>query len=146
MSKEAGEKNRELFAGWIAEMKAKESPNWVDYFYADKLSPKKIADELGFGSDAFKAKRNPLLHEMLENLKFELAQMGVYHNRIPRLKKEEVDVTLPSENDEDIKDSAKVRDLKRANRRLQAENAKLSAEVAKLSEFKEVLEEMGLWK
>ncbi len=74
--------------------------------------------------DAFKAKRNPLLHEMLENLKFELAQMGVYHNRIPRLKKEEMDVTLPSENDEDIKDSAKVKDLKRANSRLQAGKSK----------------------
>ena len=47
---------------------------------------------------------------------------------------------------EDIKDNAKIRDLKRTNRRLQAENAKLVAEVSRLSEFKEVLIEMGLWK
>jgi len=146
MSKQAGERNRDLFLGWEAEMKATESPNWLDYFYGGKLSPKKIADELGFGSDAFKEKRNPKLHKMLEDLQYELSQSGIYHNRIKRLKIENAVENLIPENNEGIKDSAKERDLKRANRRLQAENAKLSAEVARLSEFKEVLVEMGLWK
>jgi cell division protein FtsB len=132
--------------GWVAEMKSKESPNWLDYWHGDTLSPKKIADELGFDSSAFKEKRNKKLFDLLQDLKQELATSGVYQQRKANLPldKEVIDVSKGTE--EDIKDSAKVRDLKRTNRRLQNENAKLAAEVAKLSEFKEVLIEMGLWK
>ena len=146
MSKERGQRNRDLFLGWVAEMKSKESPNWLDYWYGDTLSPKKIADELGFDSSAFKEKRNKKLFDLLQDLKQELATSGVYQQRKANLPldKEVIDVSKGTE--EDIKDSAKVRDLKRTNRRLQNENAKLAAEVAKLSEFKEVLIEMGLWK
>jgi cell division protein FtsB len=127
-------------------MKSKESPNWLDYWHGDTLSPKKIADELGFDSSAFKEKRNKKLFDLLQDLKQELATSGVYQQRKANLPldKEVIDVSKGTE--EDIKDSAKVRDLKRTNRRLQNENAKLAAEVAKLSEFKEVLIEMGLWK
>ncbi len=146
MSKERGQRNRDLFLGWVAEMKSKESPNWLDYWHGDTLSPKKIADELGFDSSAFKEKRNKKLFDLLQDLKQELAASGVYQQRKANLPldKEVIDVSKGTE--EDIKDSAKVRDLKRTNRRLQNENAKLAAEVAKLSEFKEVLIEMGLWK
>ncbi|MBL54373.1 hypothetical protein LHL20_16565 [Alteromonas sp. McT4-15] len=146
MSKERGQRNRDLFLGWVAEMKSKESPNWLDYWHGDTLSPKKIADELGFDSSAFKEKRNKKLFDLLQDLKQELATSGVYQQRKANLPldKEVIDVSKGTE--EDIKDSAKVRDLKRTNRRLQNENAKLAAEVAKLSEFKEVLIEMGLWK
>ena len=146
MSNERGQRNRDLFLGWVAEMKSKESPNWLDYWHGDTLSPKKIADELGFDSSAFKEKRNKKLFDLLQDLKKELATSGVYQKRKTNLPldKEVIDVSKGTE--EDIKDSAKVRDLKRTNRRLQNENAKLAAEVAKLSEFKEVLIEMGLWK
>ena len=146
MSNERGQRNRDLFLGWVAEMKSKESPNWLDYWHGDTLSPKKIADELGFDSSAFKEKRNKKLFDLLQDLKQELATSGVYQQRKANLPldKEVIDVSKGTE--EDIKDSAKVRDLKRTNRRLQNENAKLAAEVAKLSEFKEVLIEMGLWK
>ncbi len=146
MSKERGQRNRDLFLGWVAEMKSKETPNWLDYWHGDTLSPKKIADELGFDSSAFKEKRNKKLFDLLQDLKQELATSGVYQQRKANLPldKEVIDVSKGTE--EDIKDSAKVRDLKRTNRRLQNENAKLAAEVAKLSEFKEVLIEMGLWK
>ena len=146
MSKERGQRNRDLFLGWVAEMRSKESPNWLDYWHGDTLSPKKIADELGFDSSAFKEKRNKKLFDLLQDLKQELATSGVYQKRKANLPldKEVIDVSKGTE--EDIKDSAKVRDLKRTNRRLQNENAKLAAEVAKLSEFKEVLIEMGLWK
>jgi hypothetical protein len=147
MSKERGEKNRYLFQGWIAEMKSKDDPNWLDYWHADTLSPKKISDELGFDSSAFKKSRNLKLFEMLESLKKELATSGVYH---PRKKSLSLDSTEDSPTkkavDIDVKDSAKIRDLKLSNRRLQNENAKLLAEVAKLSEFKDVLIDMGLWK
>lgn len=146
MSKERGQRNRDLFLGWVAEMKAKESPNWLDYWHGDTLSPKKIADELGFDSSAFKEKRNEKLFKMLQTLKQELAAGGIYHKRKNALPLDSKVINVSSEDEEDIKDSAKVRDLKRINRRLQAENAKLTAEVAKLSEFKEVLIEMGLWK
>lgn len=146
MSKERGQRNRDLFLGWVAEMKSKESPNWLDYWHGDTLSPKKIADELDFDSSAFKEKRNKKLFDLLQKLKQELATSGVYQQRKKNLPldKEIIDVSKGTE--EDIKDSAKVRDLKRTNRRLQNENAKLAAEVAKLSEFKDVLIEMGLWK
>ena len=146
MSRERGQHNRDLFLGWVAEMKSKDSPNWLDYWHGDTLSPKKIADELGFDSSAFKEKRNKKLFDLLQDLKQELATSGVYQKRKTNfpLDKEVIDVS--KDNEEDIKDSAKIRDLKRANRRLQNENAKLAAEVAKLSEFKDVLIEMGLWK
>lgn len=146
MSKERGQYNRDLFQGWIAEMKVKESPNWLDYWYGDTLSPKKIASELGFDPSAFKKARNEKLFNMLQDLKQELAIAGIYHQRKANLPLEHGVIDVSKEAGEDIKDSAKVRDLKRVNRRLQNENAKLSAEVAKLSEFKEVLMEMGLWK
>lgn len=146
MSKEKGQRNRDLFLGWVAEMKTKDTPNWSDYCHGGALSPKKIADELGFDSSAFKQARNPLLHNMLQDLKAELSTNGFYHERKLNLKKDEEKAFELSEFTEDIKDSAKVRDLKRINRRLQDENAKLSAEVARLSEFKDVLVEMGLWK
>lgn len=35
MSKERGQRNRDLFIGWVAEMKSKESPNWLDYWHGD---------------------------------------------------------------------------------------------------------------
>jgi hypothetical protein len=146
MSKERGQQNRDRFQGWIAEMMTKESPNWFDYWHGDTLSPKKIADELGFNSSAFKKSRNEKLFEMLESLKQELSTEGIYHQRKSDLPLEVDVIDATTAQDEDIKDSAKVRDLKRTNRRLQAENAKLVGEVAKLSEFKEVLIEMGLWK
>jgi hypothetical protein len=146
MSKERGQRNRDLFQSWIAEMNAQESPNWLDYWHGDTLSPKKIADELGFNSSAFKKSRNGKLFEMLESLKQELSTEGIYHQRKSDLPLEADVIVTTTAQDEDIKDSAKVRDLKRTNRRLQAENAKLIGEVAKLSEFKEVLIEMGLWK
>jgi len=146
MSKERGQRNRDLFLGWVAEMKSKESPNWLDYWYGDTLSPKKIADELGFDSSAFKEKRNKKLFDLLQELKQELATSGVYQQRKKNLPLDKEIIDVSKETDEDIKDSAKVRDLKRTNRRLQNENAKLAAEVAKLSEFKDVLIEMGLWK
>ena len=149
MSKERGQRNRDLFIGWVAEMKSKESPTWLDYWYGDTLSPKKIASELGFDPSAFKKARNEKLFNMLQDLKQELATSGIYHQRKNNLPLERgvTDVSKEAkEAKEDIKDSAKVRDLKRVNHRLQNENAKLSAEVAKLSEFKEVLMEMGLWK
>jgi hypothetical protein len=81
MSKERGQRNRDLFLGWVAEMKSKESPNWLDYWHGDTLSPKKIADELGFGSEAFKEKRNKKLFDLLQDLKQELATSGVYQQR-----------------------------------------------------------------
>ena len=146
MSKERGQRNRDLFLGWVAEMKSKESPNWLDYWHGDTLSPKKIADELGFDSSAFKEKRNKKLFDMLQDLKQELATSGVYQQRKANLPLDKEVIDVSNDTEEDIKDSAKVRDLKRTNRRLQNENAKLAAEVAKLSEFKEVLIEMGLWK
>lgn len=149
MSKEKGQQNRDKFQGWIAEMKAKESPNWLDYWHGDKLSPKKIADELGFSSSAFKKSRNEKLFDLMQALQQELATEGIYHKGDSKLSLESRDDSRANDtetDDENIKDSAKVRDLKRVNRRLQAENTKLAAEVAKLSEFKEVLIEMGLWK
>ena len=146
MSKEKGQRNRDLFLGWVAEMKTKDNPNWSDYCHGGTLSPKKIADELGFDSSAFKQARNLLLHNMLQDLKAELSTNGFYHERKLNLKKDEEKAFEPSEFAEGIKDSAQVRDLKRINRRLQDENAKLTAEVARLSEFKDVLVEMGLWK
>ena len=146
MSKERGQRNRDLFLGWVAEMKSKESPNWLDYWHGDTLSPKKIADELGFDSSAFKEKRNKKLFDLLQELKQELATSGVYQQRKKNLPLDKEIIDVSKETDEDIKDSAKVRDLKRTNRRLQNENAKLAAEVTKLSEFKDVLIEMGLWK
>jgi hypothetical protein len=146
MSKERGQRNRDLFLGWVADMKGKESPNWLDYWHGDALSPKKIASELGFDSSAFKEKRNKKLFDMLQDLKQELATTGIYQQRKRKLPLDKEVVDVSKETEEDIKDSAKVRDLKRTNRRLQNENAKLAAEVAKLSEFKEVLIEMGLWK
>lgn len=146
MSKERGQRNRDLFLGWVAEMKSKESPNWLDYWHGDTLSPKKIADELGFDSSAFKEKRNKKLFDLLQDLKQELATSGVYQKRKANLPLDKEVINVSKDTEEDIKDSAKVRDLKRTNRRLQNENAKLAAEVAKLSEFKEVLIEMGLWK
>ncbi|QBG35774.1 hypothetical protein [Litorilituus sediminis] len=146
MSKERGQRNRDLFLGWVAEMKSKESPNWLDYWHGDTLSPKKIADELGFDSSAFKEKRNKKLFDLLQELKQELATSGVYQQRKKNLPLDKEIIDVSKETDEDIKDSARVRDLKRTNRRLQNENAKLAAEVAKLSEFKDVLIGMGLWK
>ncbi|MPW31635.1 hypothetical protein F9L16_21915 [Agarivorans sp. B2Z047] len=146
MSKEKGQINRDLFIAWVSEMKAKNPPNWLDYWHGSTLSPKKIADELGFNSSAFKQSRNKKLFDMLEALKQELATTGVYQERKQNLSLEGEVIEVANTSDEDIKDSAKVRDLKRVNHRLQAENAKLAAEVAKLSEFKEVLIEMGLWK
>ncbi len=146
MSKERGQRNRDLFIGWVAEMKSKESPNWLDYWHGDTLSPKKIASELGFDPSAFKKAKNEKLFNMLRDLKQELAISGIYHQRKNNLPLERGVTDVSKEAKEDIKDSAKVRDLKRVNHRLQNENAKLSAEVAKLSEFKEVLMEMGLWK
>lgn len=146
MSKERGQRNRDLFLGWVAEMKSKESPNWLDYWHGDTLSPKKIADELGFDSSAFKEKRNKKLFDLLQDLKQELATSGVYQMRKANLPLDKEIIDVSKDTEEDIKDSAKVRDLKRTNRRLQNENAKLAAEVAKLSEFKEVLIDMGLWK
>ena len=68
MSKERGQRNRDLFLGWVAEMKSKESPNWLDYWHGDTLSPKKIADELGFDSSAFKEKRNKIHDLYLKHL------------------------------------------------------------------------------
>lgn len=131
-------------------MKAKNPPNWLDYWHGDTLSPKKIADELGFDSSAFKASRNTKLFELFNELKKELATEGVHQKRKENLPLEEqsadVRVVFQDNMDESITDSIKVRDLKRFNARLQAENAKLTAEVARLSEFKEVLIEMGLWK
>ena len=141
MSKERGKRNRDLFLGWVAEMKSKESPNWLDYWHGDTLSPKKIADELGFDSSAFKEKRNKKLFDLLQELKQELATSGVYQQRKKNLPLDKEIIDVSKETDEDIKDSARVRDLKRTNRRLQNENAKLAAEVAK-----DVLIEMGLWK
>lgn len=146
VSKVKGQHNRDLFLGWVAEMKSKESPNWLDYWHGDTLSPKAIADELGFDAGSFKPKRNKKLSDMFIELKQELATSGVYKQskKNPSLDKKVIDVAQNTK--EDIKDSAEVRDLKRTNRRLQNENAKLAAEVAKLSEFKDVLIEMGLWK
>jgi hypothetical protein len=146
MSKERGQRNRDLFKGWVAEMKSNESPNWLDYWHGDTLSPKKIANELGFDPSAFKKARNEKLFNMLQDLKKELATLGVYQQRKANLPLDSEVIDVSKETEEGIKDSAKVRDLKRTNRRLQNENAKLAAEVSKLSEFKEVLIEMGLWK
>ncbi len=146
MSKERGQQNRDKFQGWVAEIKAKKSPNWLDYWHGDTLSPKKIAGELGFDPSAFKKARNEKLFNMLQDLRQELAISGVYHQRKTNLPLDNEVIDASKKTEEDIKDSAKVRDLKRTNRRLQNENAKLVAEVAKLSEFKEVLIEMGLWK
>lgn len=146
MSKERGQRNRDLFLGWVAEMKSKESPNWLDYWHGDTLSPKKIADELGFNPSAFKKARNEKLFDMFQGLKKELSTSGVYQQRKTNLPLDKEVIDVSKETEEYIKDSAKVRDLKRTNRRLQNENAKLAAEVARLSEFKDVLIEMGLWK
>jgi len=146
MSKERGQQNRDLFQGWIAEMKTKESPNWLDYWHGDTLSPKKIAGELGFDQSAFKKARNEKLFNMLQALKQELATTGIYQKRKKDIPLDNVVIDVSNEAIEDIKDSSKIRDLKRTNHRLQTENAKLVAEVSRLSEFKEVLIEMGLWK
>lgn len=145
MSKQAGEKNRNLFLAWVDEMKSQEATDWNPFLYNGKLSTTKIGRELGFSKKSFEKSRNLQLSIMLEELQDWLNESGVYHKRIPRLKEESAE-TVKEGAKEEITDSAKVRDLKRANRRLQAENAKLSAEVAKLSEFKEVLVEMKLWK
>ena len=112
MSKERGQRNRDLFLGWVAEMKSKESPNWLDYWHGDTLSPKKIADELGFDSSAFKEKRNKKLFDLLQELKQELATSGVYQQRKKNLPLDKEIIDVSKETDEDIKDSAKVRDLK----------------------------------
>ena len=149
MSKERGQQAREKFQGWIAEMKAKTSPNWLDYWHGGKLSPKKIASELGFDSSAFKKSRNEKLFDMLNALQQELSIQGIYQQR--QTLPEEGPILENNKNHvvttkDEILDSVKVRDLKAINRRLQAENEKLLGEVAKLSEFKEVLIEMGLWK
>jgi hypothetical protein len=146
LSKEKGQINRDLFIGWVAEMKAKDSPNWLDYWHGNTLSPKKIADELGFDPSAFKKSRNKGLFELLDNLKKELATEGVHQPRENKPVIEPQVIAAEAMLDEEIKDSAKVRDLKRINARLQTENAKLAAEVARLSEFKEVLIELGIWK
>lgn len=146
MSKQKGQHNKDLFQGWITKMKSKDSPNWLDYWHGGALSPKKIANELGFDSSAFKKSRNPDLFNMLQELKQELAVEGIHDQGI-KVNILKVKATR-TENvvDQDIKDSAKVRDLKKINERLQKENAKLTAEITKLSEFKEVLVDMGLWK
>lgn len=146
MTKKAGELNREKFIAWVDEMKSQDSPDWNRFFYNGKLSPAAVAAEIKIGKDAFKIKNNPKLRELFDRLQDELSESGIYHKRNSRLKVEEVVEKQPSENEEEVTDSAKIRDLKRANRRLQNENAKLAAEIAKLSEFKEVLVEMNLWK
>jgi hypothetical protein len=146
MSKQRGQQNRDKFAVWVSEMEDKISPNWIDYWHGNSLSPKKIADELGFDSSAFKKSRNEELHKSLEALKLKLAEGGIYHQRNPSLEVEESSVDSLKLDEDSIKDSKKIRDLKTINRRLQAENARLSAEVSKVLEFKEVLVEMGLWK
>lgn len=146
MTRKAGELNREKFIAWVAEMKAQQSPDWNRFFYDGKLSPAKVAAEIGIGKDSFKPKNNKQLRDMFDDLQDELSASGIYHERKSRLKIEDIANKQLSENDEEVTDSAKIRDLKRANRRLQNENAKLVAEVAKLSEFKEVLVEMNLWK
>ena len=145
MSKERGQRNRNLFLAWVAEMKSKESPNWLDYWHGNTLSPKKIADELGFDSSAFKEKRNKGLFDLLQDLKQELATSGVYQQRKTNLPLDKEVIAVNKDAEEDIKDSAKVRDLKDKPQATN-ENAKLAAEVAKPSEFKDVLIEMGLWK
>lgn len=146
MTKKAGEENREKFIAWQAEMKEQHSPDWNRFFYNGHLSPAAIAEEIGIGKGAFKRKNNPKLRDMFDDLQKELSDSGIYHERNSRMKVEEVVEKRPSEYEEEVTDSAKIRDLKRMNRRLQNENAKLAAEVAKLSEFKEVLIEMNLWK
>lgn len=146
MSKERGQQNRDIFTSWLEKMRTKASPNWLDYWHGNTLSPKKIADELGFDSSAFKKSRNEKLFKMLESLKQELAIDGIHHEHKSRFSKDGDVIEVKAVNDEDIKDNAEVRDLKAVNRRLQTENAQLAAELIKLSEFKEVIIEMGLWK
>lgn len=146
MSKQRGKQNRERFQIWISEMNSKDRPNWIDYWHGNTLSPKKIADELGFCSSAFKKARNPKLHEMLNQLRQDLATKGVFQEKrvagSPNLKR----INPADIFQEEVKDSAHVRELKKAISRLQNENAKLNAEVERLIEFKDVLTEMGLWK
>ncbi len=107
MSKEKGQINRDLFIAWVDEMKAKNPPNWMDYWHGDTLSPKKIADELGFDSAAFKRSRNEKLFDLLQKLKQELATDGVYQKRKKSLPLEREVVAVNTTSNEDIKDSAK---------------------------------------
>lgn len=110
MTKKAGELNREKFIAWVDEMKSQDSPDWNRFFYDGKLSPAAVAAEIKIGKDAFKRKNNPKLREMFDELQDELSESGIYHKRISRLKVEEVVENQPSENVEEVTDSAKIRD------------------------------------
>lgn len=46
-------------------MKLKELFNWLDYWYGDMLSFKKIVDEFGFDFFVFKEKRNKKFFDLL---------------------------------------------------------------------------------
>jgi hypothetical protein len=146
MSKQQGLKNRNSFQRWIAEMYEKQEPNWTDYFYDGTLSKKKVADEIGFSSDSFKPKRNVKLAGMFELLAKNLTKEGVYQVRKKKLPLDKEVVCDSGSEQEDVRDSAKVRNLRMMNSHLQKENARLLGEVAKLSELREVLMEMGLYK
>ena len=146
MSKQKGLENRNKFQVWIAEMYEKQEPNWTDYFYDGNLSKGKVADEIGFSSDSFKPKRNKKLADMFELLTKNLTKEGVYQIRNKKLPLDKK-VACDSQSEQaDIRDSAKVRNLRMMNSNLQKENARLLGEVAKLSELREVLMEMGLYK
>ena len=116
------------------------------YFKKLKSEYEYLKAEVEYQGNLFKKARNEKLFNMLQELKQELATSGIYNQRKTNLPLQHGVIDVLKETEEDIKDSAKIRDLKRVNSRLQNENAKLVAEVAKLSEFKEVLMEMGLWK
>lgn len=146
MSRQIGELNREKFLTWIAKMKSKDSANWLDYWHGDALSPKAIADELGFDASAFKKRNNEKLFDMMQALNNELAQKGIYQKGKRHLANNSHTKVIKSPADVDITDSTEIRELKKSNLRLQADNAKLTAELTRLSEFKNVLTEMGLWK
>lgn len=136
----SGQKNCNKFIAWVSAMDEMDAPNWRDFFYNNQLNKSKVARACGFDRHSFK--QNPKLIKLLEELNLRLTSEGVYKDTPAKLlidDKSKHDVV-------DIKDSAKLRNLKLALKRAQDENAKLSAELAKITEFKEVLVEMGLYK
>ena len=145
MSQAKGDENRNKFNAWVSSMKAMDDPDWTHFMYGGKLSPSKISESAGIGRDAFYA--NGGLKSSLDDLNKELVSMGVFQKRKPSISMVEKD-SIDDHKEElvDVKDSARVRDLKRTLKRVQDENAKLSAELYKLNGFKQVLIEMGLYK
>ena len=142
-NKSSGEISLEKFEKWILRIKAKAVPNWQDYLHGNGLNKTKISEEAGFERSVFKS--NPGVIQSYDELLTELASNGIFKKGNATTTTNKGAVVEDPYADE-VKDSAKVRDLKRIIKRLQNENVKLASELTKMEEFKEVLIEMGLFK